>query len=606
MAVLEKIRVKFGIFISVIIALALLSFIIDPQTLQNVAALTSSKYNVGEINGEKISYQDFSKRVEEQTAINQTLFGRTIQDENAQEQVRQDVWQQYINQNLFFKNCKKAGIELGESEKVALTSVSDYTSPVILSFFGDPQTGTVSREVLNGFKAQVAQDESGSLKACWRYIKDLAYAQQMYAKYASVFAYSQIVNPLALAKNIEENNVSCDVDFVVVPVSFAPDSTITVTEKEKKAYYAAHKDEFKQDEMRDIEYVVIEVKASEQDVLDAQKAFNKALDSFTTATNFKTFLLQNSDRTFDQTYYAKGELTSVLSSEINEFVFSDKSKNGAVAQFSDSKAFYAVKVVDTKKEDGVEKKQVAVLEKDIVPSNVTTNDFYAKANTIAVKAKGTLEGLRAAAKEEGVYVQSFPRMGHGSANLGAVAHTKEVTRWAFEQKRPGKLSDIFTIDNKYFILAAVSGTHKEGFASFESQASSIEFELTAQKKADKAVAEVAAKIAGLSTLEEVASTLGLTVNHRDNITFSTPNYAQALDPAVTGAAVVAEVGKVSAPIKGTTGTFVIRVTDKETGYFFTEDDAKRANERLASQMANTVLGVMVQEGKVVNHLNRFF
>ena len=42
MAVLETIRVKFGVVITALIAIALLSFIIDPTTLQNVASSMSS------------------------------------------------------------------------------------------------------------------------------------------------------------------------------------------------------------------------------------------------------------------------------------------------------------------------------------------------------------------------------------------------------------------------------------------------------------------------------------------------------------------------------------------------------------------------------------
>ena len=64
MAVLEKIRVKLGVFITVVIALALLSFIIDPTTLEAVSNSMSSKYDVGEINGKDISYMDFEKDVE--------------------------------------------------------------------------------------------------------------------------------------------------------------------------------------------------------------------------------------------------------------------------------------------------------------------------------------------------------------------------------------------------------------------------------------------------------------------------------------------------------------------------------------------------------------
>ena len=64
MAALETIRVKFGVLITVLIAVALLSFIIDPNTLQSVSSSMSSKYDVGEIDGKAISYVDFQADVD--------------------------------------------------------------------------------------------------------------------------------------------------------------------------------------------------------------------------------------------------------------------------------------------------------------------------------------------------------------------------------------------------------------------------------------------------------------------------------------------------------------------------------------------------------------
>lgn len=71
MAVLETIRVKFGILITVLIAVALLSFIIDPSTLQSVSSSMSSKYDVGEIDGKSISYTDFQAEVEKITELSE-------------------------------------------------------------------------------------------------------------------------------------------------------------------------------------------------------------------------------------------------------------------------------------------------------------------------------------------------------------------------------------------------------------------------------------------------------------------------------------------------------------------------------------------------------
>ena len=73
MAVLEKIRVRFGLAISIIIALALLSFIIDPSTLQSALQGMSSKYDVGKIAGRAIRYTDYQEDVDRFTTINEIV-----------------------------------------------------------------------------------------------------------------------------------------------------------------------------------------------------------------------------------------------------------------------------------------------------------------------------------------------------------------------------------------------------------------------------------------------------------------------------------------------------------------------------------------------------
>ena len=83
MAVLETIRVKLGILITVLIAVALLSFIIDPTTLQSVSSSMSSKYDVGEIDGKSISYNDFQADVEKFTAINEIVSGSTVHNSSS-------------------------------------------------------------------------------------------------------------------------------------------------------------------------------------------------------------------------------------------------------------------------------------------------------------------------------------------------------------------------------------------------------------------------------------------------------------------------------------------------------------------------------------------
>ena len=128
MAVLEKIRVKFGLVISIIIALALLSFIIDPSTLESALNSMSSKYDVGQIAGKNISYTDFQADVDRYTTINELLgAGR---DEETQKQIRSAAWQELLDKYMFVKNAKNAGITVGEDEMVSLMS-GEYVSPAL-------------------------------------------------------------------------------------------------------------------------------------------------------------------------------------------------------------------------------------------------------------------------------------------------------------------------------------------------------------------------------------------------------------------------------------------------------------------------------------------
>ena len=73
MAVLEKIRVQMGIFITVLIAIALISFIIDPGTLQSAVSMFSSKNDVGEMNGQSITYMEYSKKLQYYQNLQQAL-----------------------------------------------------------------------------------------------------------------------------------------------------------------------------------------------------------------------------------------------------------------------------------------------------------------------------------------------------------------------------------------------------------------------------------------------------------------------------------------------------------------------------------------------------
>ena len=347
MAVLEKIRVKLGVFISIVIALALLSFIIDPTTLEAVTNSMSSKYDVGEINGKKVTYQDFEKEVEYYTTLNELMSGTAGRSEEQLEAVRDAAWQSLVDKYLFVKNAKNAGIRVSEQEMLELTT-GDRVSPFISQnplFFDE--SGSFSRDALIEFVRNIGSDQSGNMKMYWDYLQNTVYNQQYYAKYGSLFSASDFTNPLMLAREIDENNNTTDVEFVMVPYGYQKDSTITVSDSEIKRYYDSHKELYKQQASRDIEYVVFEVVPSDEDIAAANEQVIKLYDEFaaTGKDDMKSFLLRNSDRPYSEYYYRNGELNTI-SPDVNNFVFNDG--KGTSGVFTKGNTFYVAKVMESR------------------------------------------------------------------------------------------------------------------------------------------------------------------------------------------------------------------------------------------------------------------
>ena len=691
MAVLEKIRVKFGLAISIIIALALLSFIIDPSTLESALNSMSSKYDVGQIAGKSISYSDFQSDVDRFTTINELLgAGR---DEESQKQIRNAAWQELIDKYLFVKNAKEAGITVGEDEMLSLIS-GEYVSPALAQnpVFMD-ENGTFSPDRLKAFIQNVDADDSGQLRTYWNYVQNTVHNQQYYAKYGALFTASGSENALQLAQAVQEGNTTADVDYCMVfyPMS-QNDSTITVSDDEVRAYYKAHKDFFKQKANREIEYVVFEVIPSSDDIAAASTAMDEAFDEFATTDNMRAFLLKNSERGLDNYWYKAGELATV-NAELDEQIFGG---NKLTQIITDGNSFFAGRemankmmpdsafvkhillqgenaaqvadsLVNVLKKGGnfanlaaaysadqgsaadgelgsigwmtqtymvpgfedvfdakvgvpyvlttqygthvvlvsdktkpVAKKQVAILEKTALASKDTFNNYYSQANTFATLAGGTYEGYKKALDSTKVY--SHPAtITEATAAYGAIDNAKEVTRWAFDNK-PGKASNIITVDNNYFFVAALKEANKEGYASVQKAASQIYDLLYSQKVQEAARQEIAEKIAGASSIDEVAERLGVTVEHRDALSLG----SSSVEPALIGAIASAKEGELYGPVSGVMGTYVIRVANKELGSFYSEADAKNLALQKAQYLSQMIVPVMQEYDNVKDNRERFF
>ena len=309
MAVLEKIRVKFGNLITVLVALALLSFILDPQTLRSAADRFSSDNKVGSMNGKSITYKEYYDELGNYTEIAK-MMGQNPSSEEAQAELRNAAWQSIFDNEVFIPKATAAGLAVGEEEMLDLTQ-GNGISPVLVQqgIFNDAN-GVFSREALVNFVQSIDADDSGQSSAFWSFLEESVYRNQLYAKYGSLIEKSDFLTDLEKARMIAESNVTADVDYVLVPISMA-DTTVTVSSDEIRRYYNDRKEQFKQPANRDIEYVMWEVVPSAQDFADTRAEFDELYEQFKAADNLKSFVTLHSDTKWNPYYFSEDQLSAI-------------------------------------------------------------------------------------------------------------------------------------------------------------------------------------------------------------------------------------------------------------------------------------------------------
>ena len=343
MAALETIRTKFGIGASIIIAFGLLLFLVNPSDIIQTVQSTSSKNDVGKINGKAISYLQFDNEVRHMDEVRKMISGSSSTSDEDQTNLRNMTWQSLVDRYLVVPTIQEAGIRVGQQEQENMF-VGDNISPIASSFYGFyDENGSYSVDRVREFVE--AAESSESYRMIRDYLFDAARTNRFNEKYVSLFNAGTYVNALERKRAIEENNTTASVDFVMSPGSFfQEDSSVVVNKAEVEKYYNNHKDAFRQVANRDIRYAVFELNASQQDIANSNAKFVALYDEFATTDNVRAFLQKNSDRKWDDSWYKAGELRSV-NADVETFV--SENKEGVSPVFQSGTTFYAARILDS-------------------------------------------------------------------------------------------------------------------------------------------------------------------------------------------------------------------------------------------------------------------
>jgi peptidyl-prolyl cis-trans isomerase D len=293
MSTLQFLREKAGVLVAGVIGLSLFLFVVSDFFGRGRGQRMKQKkyYEIGQISGEYLSYQDFEQRYQNLLEIYK-LSGRTKIDEATTESIREQIWQQMIREKILDPQYKKLGIGVS-TEEVDELVLGNNPHQIVQQLFTDQQTGTFNKSFLVNFLKQTEVDPTA--KKYWLFFENEIVNDRTNAKYNSLVARGLYVT--SKQAEFEKNLNSPTVDFSYTLKNYASlsDSSVTVSESEIQAYYAKHKESYKRTASRNIEYVTFDVTPSDEDKKVTEEWINKTKEDLATATDPLQFINMTAD-----------------------------------------------------------------------------------------------------------------------------------------------------------------------------------------------------------------------------------------------------------------------------------------------------------------------
>jgi peptidyl-prolyl cis-trans isomerase D len=318
MAILEKLRVRAGLFLAIVIGLALLAFVLSDFLDSSGSLFTRSKFEIAEISGKSVPYTDYESLVNELEQIQKLQSGQMSLDEETMDQIRNVTWENMIQDMLLEKQYAKLGIDVSDEELRDMI-MGENPHPAIAQLFTDPQTGVFNRQAFTSFMQRInAEEETSDEKSYYLYIENEIFRQRKNIKYLNLIRKGLYATTFEAARQQEESSRMVDLNFIVQRFNTLSDSAITVTEKDINKYYKENINLFKQKESRDIRYVYFEVLPSQGDIDAASQWIKDIQPDFEAAEDIGQFVSMESDESFDDKNYTQDELPD----SIGNFMFS--------------------------------------------------------------------------------------------------------------------------------------------------------------------------------------------------------------------------------------------------------------------------------------------
>ena len=375
MAAIEKIRRRSGLLIA-IIGIALLAFVLQ-DLFQSQGRNTGPV--VATIDGEKISVRDYEILKEKNLENRRSSSNNNNLSSAETYSVYNSTLEEMIKDNIMTKEYEAAGIGI-TSEELYDQMTGDNPHPWIVQSFTDGEGNFSKENVLNYL--QNLDQLPAEYYDRWLDFEKAVKENRLETKFDNLVKASYFL-PTALAEKYYQNkNLKASADVIALRYTTIPDSTVVVTDADKKAFYEENKFRYETDERRDIEYVVFEIKPSLQDRQDALKYVQGLKPDFEATENVINFVNANSDKRYDSIWLARKDVPQ----QIEKAIFDNDKEVGYVfGPYEDGDAFNLVRLVDMQnRPDSLRASHILISYKGAYNSQdtISKEDAEAKANAL--------------------------------------------------------------------------------------------------------------------------------------------------------------------------------------------------------------------------------
>ncbi len=251
------------------------------------------------------------------------------------------------------------------------------------------------------------------------------------------------------------------------------------------------------------------------------------------------------------------------------------------------------------------KVKLAIFEIKVATSNMTVSKIYNEAKQFAAELKGSDFDNRA--KEKGVTVRTTNELPTTAEKVAELPQSRQIVRWAFENEKEA-VSDVYDCDNQ-FVVATVTDVLEKGFRPVEKVSEQIKAELIREKKATLIIEKLNAQIAKTPSIEGIAAAIGSEVKSAPAVNFAAYQFGVAgFEPAVVGKVSALPVNKISAPIKGNAGVYVVLPTNPQVSNapFDAKMQVMMLNSRLSYSLPYTIIQDIRDKADIVDNRINFF